>query len=203
MRRFLCHDTSYVSRYCLDRKTSSKSRRGKINVTSRPRTVAFVVKRSHSWLRCGRRGGRSRRGDRTKSDRVDVRGAHQPRSSGCTKASSAGRSPGSRSAACLRPSPAGVPGPAAQRRSPAHRPAATPSVRGPQRPGPLAGSRHDPAHGPRPPISSRLCRSPRCGKIDPDFAARTRPASSLLPIPHQHAAYQEATSYFFSSPSWP
>jgi hypothetical protein len=32
-----------------------------------------------------------------------------------------------------------------------------------------------------------------------NFAARTRTASSLPPIPHQHAAFQEATSYFSAS----
>jgi hypothetical protein len=49
------------------------------------------------------------------------------------------------------------------------------------------------------PISSRRCRSSRCGKIAPNFAARFSLVTTMLPIPHQHAAFQEATGYFPAS----
>ena len=50
------------------------------------------------------------------------------------------------------------------------------------------------------PISSRRCRSSRCGKITANFAARTCPASSMPPIPQQHARNAEPPGYFTASP---
>ena len=50
------------------------------------------------------------------------------------------------------------------------------------------------------PISSRRCRSSGCGKIVPNFATRISLVTTMLPIPHQHAAFQEATGYVPASP---
>ena len=50
------------------------------------------------------------------------------------------------------------------------------------------------------PIGSRRCRSSRCGKIVPNFATRVSLVTTMLPVPYQHAAFQEATGYFPASP---
>ena len=71
-----------------------------------------------------------------------------------------------------------------------------PDTRGP-------GDQSDPAMPQRTglgPISSHRCRSSRCGKIVSNFATRISLVASMLPIPHQHAAFQEATGYFPASP---
>ena len=124
-----------------------------------------------------------------------------PRSSGSTRASSAGPSPGSISAARLRPPPGRRTRPSGSapesssltpRDTVASR---TPAARATSRIPPCPSARASA------PISSRRCRSSRCGKIAANFAARTRTASSLPPIPHQHAASQEATGYFSASPN--
>ena len=94
-----------------------------------------------------------------------------PRSSGSTSASSAGTSPGSRSADRLRPPPgrrARLSGsaPAASSSTPSDTVAS-------RTPAACATSRIPPCPSARAsqPSSSRRCRSSRCGNIDPNFAA--------------------------------
>ena len=122
-----------------------------------------------------------------------------PRSSGSTRASSARRSPGSRSAACLRPPPGRRARPSGSRRNPAHRLPARPWPRGPRRPGPPPGSRHVPAPGPRRPSAAAAATHPDAAKITWNFAASTCRVSSIAPIPHQCSRSQEATGYFSAS----
>ncbi len=43
------------------------------------------------------------------------------------------------------------------------------------------------------PISSRRCRSSRCGKTTSNFAASISRVTSTTPIPHKRARFQEAT----------
>jgi hypothetical protein len=50
------------------------------------------------------------------------------------------------------------------------------------------------------PSSSRRCRSSRCGKIVSNFAASISLVTTMLPIPQQSAAFQEATGYFPPTP---
>ena len=51
------------------------------------------------------------------------------------------------------------------------------------------------------PISSRRCRSSRCGKIAPNFAASISLVNVITPIAHQHPRSQEATGYFPADPN--
>jgi hypothetical protein len=123
-----------------------------------------------------------------------------PRSCGSTRASSAGRSPGSASAARLRPPPGlRAPPSGSAPESSSLTPSDTVASRTPAA---RATSRIPPCRSVRAsaPISSRRCRSSRCGKIDPNLAASACLTSSLPPIPHQHAAFQKATGHFVASP---
>ncbi len=117
---------------------------------------------------------------RTRSDlRVHRSGEHgSPRTSGSTRASSAGRSPGSRSAARLRPPPA------RRARLSGSSPAsssATPRETVPSRiPAASAATRMPPCSRARAsaPATSRRCRSSRCGNSAPNSA---KPAPPLPP----------------------
>src|ERR1700733_8608625 len=122
-----------------------------------------------------------------------------PRSSGSTRSSSAGSSPGSRSAARLRPPPGRRTRPSgAAPESSSSTPSDTVASRTPAA---RATSRIPPWPSERAsaPISSRRCRSSRCGKIAWNFAATTWRVSSIVPIPHQCARSREATGYFSAS----
>src|SRR5260370_29925562 len=123
-----------------------------------------------------------------------------PRSCGSTRASSAGRSPGSRSAARLRPPPSRRARPSS---SAPESSSSTPSDTVASRtPAARATSRIPPCPSARAsaPISSRRCRSSRCGKITSNFAASISSVTSITPIAHQRAGFQEATAYFPASP---
>src|SRR6266699_2949530 len=124
-----------------------------------------------------------------------------PRSSGSTRASSAGTSPGSVSARRLRPPPA--------RRA---RPSGSAPDSSSATPSDTVASRTSAARAtslipPWPsarasaPSSSRRCRSSRCGKSDPNFAASISRVTVTSPIPQQPARNQEATDYFLTNPS--
>ena len=80
------------------------------------------------------------------------------------------------------------PGPAVPRRPPPQPPPATPWPPGRPPRGPRPGSRHVPGPGPQPPISSRRCRSPRCGKTASNFAASSSPVPSAMPTPYHNPA---------------
>ena len=102
-----------------------------------------------------------------------------PRSSGSTRASSAGRSPGSRSAARLRPPPGrrarpSGSAPASSSLTPSDTVASrTPAARATSRIPPWPRARASA------PISSRRCRSSRCGKIAWNVAASLSRFSSM------------------------
>ena len=143
-----------------------------------------------------------------------------PRSSGSTRANGAGRSPGSRSAARLRPPPgrrarrraaapaAGPPRPPPGRRarlsgSPPTSSSSTPADTVASRtPAAAATSRIPPCPSARASaaISSRRCRSSRCGEIVSNFAASSSRVTANPPIPEDHAASSESTGYFPASP---
>jgi hypothetical protein len=102
---------------------------------------------------------------------------------------------GARTAARLRPPPAARgPAPESSSSTPSDRVASrTPAARGP---GPPAGSRHAPAHGPRPPSAAAAAAHPDAGRSSRTSPTRISLVTIMLPIPHQHAAFQEATGYF-------
>ena len=74
---------------------------------------------------------------------------------------------------------AAAPGPAAPRRSPAHRPPGIPWPRGHRRPGPPAGSRRAPAPAPRRPSAAAAAAHPDAGR-----SPRTSPPEPAL-CPHR------------------
>lgn len=124
-----------------------------------------------------------------------------PRSSGSTRASNAGRSPGSRSATRLRPPPGrrtrpNGSAPASSSSTPADTVASrTPAARATSRIPPCPSDRASA------PITSRRCRSSRCGKIAPNFAVSVSRLTTN-PIAVHPARFGEPTGYLSAGPNF-
>ena len=127
-----------------------------------------------------------------------------PRSSGSTSASNAGRSPGSRSASRLRPPPGLRARPSGS--APASSSAAPSDTVASRTPAARATTRIPPCPRTRAsaPISSRRCRSSRCGKTAPNFAASSSPESGMpYPVPQPRPRVREPAGYLSTAANVP
>ena len=124
-----------------------------------------------------------------------------PRSSGLTSASSAGTSPGSVWGSGLRPPPGRRARPSGSCPDSSSR---APSDTVPSRtPAAAATSRIPPWPSARAsaPSSSRRCRSSRCGKMLPNFAASISRVTVKSPITHSMPEPAESTAYLLTRPN--